>query len=68
MSEDRLIELETRMAYQEATLQQLNDIVTAQQRRLDQLERALRELASRVARRDEGLPKATAADDIAPDG
>ena len=66
MTEDRLIELETRVAYQEVTLQQLNDIVTAQQQRIDQLERALRELAGRVARSSESVFKGVAADDIPP--
>lgn len=66
MMKDRLIELETRMAYQDATLQQLNDIVTAQQQRIDQLERALRELAGRVARSAESVFKGTAADEVPP--
>ncbi len=66
MSEDRLIELETRVAYQEATLQQLNDIVTAQQQRIDRLERVCRELAARIARSADAAFKGSAADEIPP--
>ena len=37
MGDARLIELEIRITHQEATLQTLNDVVTAQQRSIDQL-------------------------------
>lgn len=47
---DRLVELETRVAFQEHTLSELNDIVTAQGREVEalrrQLERALADLKS----------------------
>lgn len=42
--EDRLIELETRIAFQEDTLSQLNEIVTQQQLTLDRVLRELTEL------------------------
>ena len=35
--EERMIELETRMAFQHDTIQQLNDIIAAQQKQLDDL-------------------------------
>ncbi|MBL4852521.1 MAG: SlyX family protein [Gammaproteobacteria bacterium] len=38
MNENRLIDIETRIAYQEDTIQQLNDVVTKQQRQIDRLE------------------------------
>ena len=38
---ERLIELETRLAFQDNTSNELNDAVTAQARRIAQLERAL---------------------------
>ena len=42
MSEnDRLVELETRIAFQEHTLAELNDVVTAQGRQLFDLRREL---------------------------
>ena len=51
MSEERLIELETRAAYTEDLLQQLNEQVADQARRLDQLtaqHKRILELLSRV--------------------
>jgi SlyX protein len=46
--ENRLIELETRVAFQDSTLQQLNDVVVRQQRDLDRLQRELEALRSQV--------------------
>jgi SlyX protein len=46
--EERIIELETKVAYQEHTIQQLNDIVTAQQKKLDKLEAGVKELIGRL--------------------
>ncbi len=37
MNENRLIDIETRIAYQEDTIQQLSDIVAKQQRQIDKL-------------------------------
>ncbi|HEC13371.1 MAG TPA: SlyX family protein [Acidiferrobacteraceae bacterium] len=39
--DDRLTELETRIAFQDGTLQTLNDVVTRQQDEIDRLARAL---------------------------
>lgn len=38
---EQLVDLQTRFAFQEDNLQELNDIVTRQQRQLDALEREL---------------------------
>ncbi len=38
MSDDRIIELEIKVAYQEDLLQELNQIVAQQQQRIDRLE------------------------------
>ncbi|MEW5756223.1 MAG: SlyX family protein [Pseudomonadota bacterium] len=46
--EDRIIELETRLAFQEDTLQQLNDIVTRQQDQIDLLHRRLLTLTDQM--------------------
>lgn len=62
--QDRLAELETRVAFQEQTLQDLNDVVTRQQAEIERLARGyetlkvqLLELApSLVASRDEETP------------
>lgn len=37
MNEDRLVDIETRLAFQEDTLQQLNDVVYRQQGQIDRL-------------------------------
>ena len=46
--EQRLIELETKLAFQETTLHELNDIVTAQQEKIDILQAAIQELHERM--------------------
>ena len=46
--EDRLIELETKLAFQETTLHELNDIVTAQQEKIDILQEAMQQLHERM--------------------
>lgn len=48
MDETRLIELETKFAYQEETLRELNEIVTAQQKQLEQLKILCRQLLQRI--------------------
>lgn len=62
--QDRLAELEVRVAFQDKTIQELNDVVTRQQREIDRLLRELdalklqvRALApSPVVSRDEETP------------
>lgn len=46
---DRLTELEVRVAFQDQTLQGLNEVVTDQQRQIDRLRRELEVLKSRLA-------------------
>ncbi|BBA32584.1 protein SlyX homolog [Methylocaldum marinum] len=48
MIEKRLVDLETKLAYQEDTIQALNNIVFEQQKQIDQLEAACRLLIDRV--------------------
>ncbi len=48
MNEKRLIELETKLAFQETTLNELNDIVTAQQEKIDILQEAIQTLHLRM--------------------
>ncbi len=43
-NEDQLVDLQTRLAYQEDTLSRLNEVVTAQQAELDRLRGVLGEL------------------------
>ena len=62
--QDRLTELETRVAFQEQTIQELNEVVTRQQAEIERLSQGyetlklqLLELApSLVANRDEETP------------
>jgi len=46
--EDRLIELETRFAHQEITVEQLNQAVIEQQNRIDGLQLICDQLASQI--------------------
>ncbi len=67
MSDDaRLIDLETRLSYCDATLQQLNDVVIAQQQRIAKLERICAQLGDRVARMGQDLYKDGPADEVPP--
>lgn len=66
MDENRLIELETRLAFQDDTLRQLNEVITDQQLRLSELERICRHLIERMARLGDGVHKGTAEDEVPP--
>lgn len=46
--QDRLAELEVRMAFQEKTIQELSDVIARQQREIDRLVRELETLKSQV--------------------
>lgn len=46
---ERLTELEVRVAFQEKTIQDLNEVVTDQQRRIDRLTRELEAMKSRLS-------------------
>ena len=48
MSEDRFIDLETRLAHQDKLLNDLNDVVTDQQAKIMQLEELCKALIDRV--------------------
>jgi SlyX protein len=48
MIEDRLIELEARVAYYEHTLETLNDVVARQQRQIDALLQTCRDIVERL--------------------
>lgn len=45
---DRLIDLESRLAFQEDALERLNDVIVAQRDRLDRLQRGYELLLQRV--------------------
>ena len=46
--EDRLVELETKLAFQEDTLQELNNVIVGQQRLIDELAEKVRQLEARL--------------------
>jgi SlyX protein len=63
---ERLIELETKLAYQEEALHVLNQVVTRQQKQIDQLEQLCRQLAERIRSAGEPLPAGTPAEEVPP--
>jgi SlyX protein len=46
--DDRLIELESRIAFQDHTLQELNEVIVRQQREIDALRRELEALRAQL--------------------
>ncbi|MFA7166908.1 MAG: SlyX family protein [Desulfoplanes sp.] len=56
MDED-LIQIQTQLAFQDRTIEKLNEVVTAQQRQLDEIEKQMKFLAGKlrdVALSDQG--------------
>jgi SlyX protein len=68
MDEDRLIDLETKLAYQEETLRVLNDVVTRQQLQLENLQLTCRQMIERLSKmgEGEGAFKGSLADEVPP--
>jgi len=54
---DALIELQTRLAFQEDTIEQLNGVVIGQQQAIDDLRREVGELRQRVLDLKRNLPE-----------
>jgi len=48
----RLIELETKISYQDHIIGELNDVVIRQQRQIDQLEKSVKRLQSQLKQSD----------------
>ena len=66
MSEERLIELESRIAHQDQVLHELNEVVTDQQAQLTQLKEMYRSLVDRVRALGEGMPAGDPGDERPP--
>ncbi len=66
MSEERFIDLETRLAHQDQLLNQLNDVVTEQQAKIMQLEELCKALVQRVRSVGEGIPDSEPEDERPP--
>ena len=56
MSEERFVELESKLAHQDQLLEELNEVLTNQQARLMQLEELCRSLVDRVRVLGEAAP------------
>ena len=48
MDDNRLVDMETRFAYQEKTIADLNDVVTEQQKSIEKLEAIAEKLTQRI--------------------
>ena len=66
MSEERFIELESRVAHQDQLLNELNDVVTAQQTKIMQLEELCKSLLGRVRSLGESSPSTDPGDERPP--
>jgi SlyX protein len=66
MSEDRFIDLESRLAHQDQLLNELNDVVTEQQARLMQLEELCKALVQRLRSAGEGTAETNPGDERPP--
>ena len=66
MSEDRLVDIESKLAHQDQLLLELNDVVTAQQARIMQLEQLCSSLLERVRSIGEAMPGDTPTDERPP--
>jgi len=66
MSEERFIDLESRLAHQDQLLHELNDVVTAQQAKIMQLDELCRSLIDRVRSIGDGVSAGDAGDERPP--
>ena len=48
MNEERMVEIESKIAFQDNALQELNDVIYRQQKQIDQLELTCQNLIERV--------------------
>ena len=66
MSEERLVDIEFKLAHQDQLLSELNDVVTKQQQKIMQIEELCGSLIDRVRTIGEALPADTARDERPP--
>jgi SlyX protein len=64
--EDRLADLETRLAYQDETLHVLSDTIARQQKQIDQLEALCKQLLERLKSQAQALPPNSAEEELPP--
>jgi len=66
MSEERFIDLESRLAHQDQLLNELNDVVTSQQAKITQLDELCKSLIARMRSMADAAPAADAGDERPP--
>lgn len=66
MSEERFIDMETRLAHQDQLLNELNDVVTLQQTKIMQLEELCKALIQRVRAAGDSLAEGDPGDERPP--
>lgn len=66
MSDERLVDIETKLAHQDQLLLKLNDVITDQQARVMQLEELYTALVDRVRSIRESLPEDAPQDERPP--
>ena len=66
MSEERFIELESKLAHQDQLLHQLNDVVTEQQTTIMRLDELCRSLVDRVRSIGDSMPAEASGDERPP--
>lgn len=66
MSEERFIDLESRLAHQDQLLNELNDVVTGQQAKIMQLDELCKSLIERIRSLSDAMPAADSGDDRPP--
>ncbi len=54
--EEKIVDLETRLAFQDDTIQQLSDVIYRQQQQIDQLEKTVHQLVDKVQDLMHALP------------
>lgn len=66
MSEERFIDLESRLAHQDQLLNELNEVVTGQQAKITQLDELCQLLLDRIRSLADAMPAGSAADERPP--
>ena len=66
MSEERFIDLESRLAHQDHLLDQLNDVVTQQQAKIMQLDELCKSLIQRIRSMCDDMPASDPGDERPP--
>ncbi|MDH3417482.1 MAG: SlyX family protein [Gammaproteobacteria bacterium] len=66
MSDERFIDLESRLAHQDQLLNELNDVVTGQQAKIMQLDELCKSLIDRIRSLSDAMPAADPGDDRPP--